>query len=273
MTTTYPVRSRLFRALCTQPVKSPGDYRAPTYWDDHLAADERWFDRLPDDLDLDDKHVLDYGCGGGHTALGLLERGAEHVVGVDIEPVDLARRTFERDYAELSDQVDFKQIESAGDIGDEQFDVVVSKNAFEHVADPAGYARDMSRLAKPGGRVVIGFGGLWKSPYGGHIDFMTKVPYAHLLFPEEVILRERRRYRPDEDPSRFEEIKGGLNRMTLERFERIMDATDLVPEYVEINRNDRPAAKALNMLSKVPGLREYFTFSIHSVWRRAGARA
>jgi len=40
----------------------------------------------------------------------------------------------------------------------------------------AGLAADMTRLLAPGGELVIGFGGLWKSPYGGHVQFMTKLP-------------------------------------------------------------------------------------------------
>jgi hypothetical protein len=124
-----------------------------------------------------------------------------------------------------------------------------------------------SHLA-PDGELVIGFGGLWKSPYGGHLMHMTKVPWIHLMIPETVVLRERRRYRPDEDPARYEDVKGGLNRMTLEKFQTTMAASGLEQEYLAINRNDRPIAKALNALASVPGLKEYLTFSVHSVWRR-----
>ena len=45
-------------------------------------------------------------------------------------------------------------------------------------------------------------------------------------------------------------------------------ASGLEAEYFEINKNERKVAKALNAVAKVPGLKEYFTFSIHSVWRR-----
>ena len=113
---------------------------------------------------------------------------------------------------------------------------------------------------------MIGFGGLWRSPYGGHLMHMTKVPWAHLLFPESVILQERKRFRPNEDPSCFEEIKGGLNRMRLAKFRSVMTQTKLEPTYFDTNRNDRAVGKALNVLSKLPGLEGYFTFSIHSIW-------
>jgi SAM-dependent methyltransferase len=267
--TTYPIRSRLFHAVCMQP--DPDELSDATlegeWWSDHIAADERFFDRMPD-LSFEGKSVLDYGCGGGHTCVVLAQRGARRVLGVDLQGVSLATRQLRNHYPELADRVEFRQIASADDIGDERFDIVLSKNSFEHVGDPQRYVADMTRLLAPGGVLAIGFGGLWKSPYGGHVQFMTKLPWSHLLFPEEVILRERKRFRPDEDPTCFEEIRGGLNRMTLGRFQGIMAETGLEPTYFEVNRNDRKIARVLDALSRVPGLKEYFAFSVHTVWRR-----
>jgi SAM-dependent methyltransferase len=268
----YPVRSRLFHALCTDP--DPNEFSDERlegeWWRDHMAADERFFERLPADLSFDDRSVLDYGCGAGHTCVLMAERGARRVLGVDIQGVSLATSQVRKHYPELADRIEFHSIGSADDIGDERFDVVLSKNSFEHVEDPERYVADMTRLLAPGGQLVIGFGAPWKSPYGGHVHFMTRFPWVHLLFPEEVILRERKRFRPDEDPTCFEEIRGGLNRMTLSRFEAIMAQGGLEPTYFEVNRNDRAIAKVLNAFSRIPGLREYFAFSVHTVWRRPG---
>jgi SAM-dependent methyltransferase len=187
---------------------------------------------------------------------------------VDLQGVDFARAQLSERYPDLADRVEYRQIGGAGELGEERFDLVFSKNTMEHVSDPDGYVADMAGLLAPGGRLVIGFNPLWKSPYGAHIHFMTKVPWAHLMFPEELVLRERRRYRPEENPSRYEEIRGGLNRMTLARFREVMAGAELEPTYFEVNRNDRPVAKVLDAFSRVPGLREYFAFSVHSVWRR-----
>jgi SAM-dependent methyltransferase len=270
MTKTYPVRSRLFHLLCREPepAELPDDYYEQSWWDDHLRADARFLERLPDELSFEGLSVLDYGCGGGHTCVVLAQRGATRVLGVDIGSVEFAEQQVAERHPDLEGRLEFKQIASAADIGDEQFDVVLSKNTFEHVDDPARYVADMASHLAPGGRLVIAFGALWKSPYGGHLQHMTKAPWVHLYIPEPVVLRERRRYRPDEDPSCYEEVKGGLNRMTLAKFQATMRDSGLEPEYLEINRNDRAIAKALNLLRKVPGLGEYFTFSIHSVWTK-----
>jgi 2-polyprenyl-3-methyl-5-hydroxy-6-metoxy-1,4-benzoquinol methylase len=266
----YPVRTRLFRAVSKQPdpAELTAEYYAGDWWESHMAADERFLSRLPPDLSFEGKSVLDYGTGTGQTCIIIAKRGARRVLGVDLQGVEVATKQLSERYPELADRIEYRQIESDADLGDERFDLVISKNTMEHVSDPEGYVAGMTSLLAPGGQLVIGFSPLWKSPYGGHIGFMTPFPWAHLLFPEEVVLRERRRYRPDEDPKRYEDIKGGLNRMTLARFREVMAASGLEQTYFEVNRNDRPIAKVLDAFSHVPGLREYFAFSVHSMWRR-----
>jgi SAM-dependent methyltransferase len=262
----YPIRSWLFHKLCTEPEPQdlPPDH-AEAYMQAAVEQDERFFSRLPE-LKLQGRSALDYGCGLGNTCVALAQRGARRVLGVDIQSVDEARAHVAKAYPELADRIEFRQVASAEEIADERFDLVLSKNTFEHVADPARYVADMAGLLAPGGGLVIGFSPFWKSPYGGHLDFMTKLPWSHLLFPESVILRERKRYRPDEDPSCFEEVRGGMNRMRPATFESIMRDAGLEPTYYEINRNERPIARALNAFSRLPGIGEYFTFSVHSIW-------
>ena len=262
----YPVRTWLFHAVCTEPdsVELLAD-DPEAYGRAGAEQDERFFARLPD-LRVEGLSVLDYGCGLGQTCAALAKRGARRVLGVEIQDVTDARTYIDRVHPEVSERIEFRQIAAAEELGDERFDVVLSKNTFEHVADPAGYVADMTSLLAPGGQLVIGFGPFWKSPYGGHLDFMTKLPWSHLIFPEAVILRERKRYRPNEDPSRFEEVTGGLNRMRPVTFDAIMRNAGLRPIHYRINHNDRPIARALNVLSRLPWIGEYFTFSVHSIW-------
>jgi hypothetical protein len=126
---------------------------------------------------------------------------------------------------------------------------------------------------EPGGEIAIGFGPLWESPWGGHIDFMTRLPWAHLVFPEQVILAERRRFRPEENPTRFEEIRGGLNRMTLARFLETMERSGLEKRFLATNQSDgarSPARRAfiggMRLGSRLPPLREYCSMNVYSVW-------
>lgn len=277
LATTKPdgLTARAFHRLVRDPERE-GE-RRPTDRDAAFAAawasTERFVVRFPE-LEISGRSVLDYGCGVGATPIWLAEHGAARAVGVDIQSVDYPRSRLARDYPQLRERVAFRQVEAGYDVGEERFALVISKDTFEHVDDPDSYVAAMKAYLEPGGEIAIGFGPLWKSPWGGHIDFMTTLPWAHLVFPEDVILNERRRFRPNESPSRFEEVRGGLNRMTLARFLGTMERSGLVNRYIATNRSEstRSGARkaffaAMRAGSRLPPLREYCTMNVYSVWR------
>ena len=271
--------ARLFHRLCSRDVRLPDEEYFEEQFEAGFSSADRFFARLPTDLrDFRGKSVLDYGCGGGSNCVWAAQQGAAHVVGADIQDLELPRRKLARDFPDLVDRIEFCQVTDGSELGDERFDIVFSKNTFEHVEDPAAYVAAMRSAVAPGGTLVIGFSPLWKSPWGGHIGFMTLFPWAHLIFPEDVIMAERKRFRPDEDARCFEEIVGGLNRMTLARFHDIMDASGLERQYFVVNAGEQARSRvrvwvlrAMKVLGRVPGLREYFAFSVHSVWQRPEA--
>ena len=267
------VATKIFRRVVRKPQKRSGEEADQVAaFEAALESTERFFARLPE-LSLEGRSVLDYGCGIGATPVWLAQHGAARAVGVDIQSVAAANATLERNYPSLLDRVSYRQIEPDYEVDEERFDIVVSKDTFEHVHDPDAYVKAMRHFLKPGGVIAIGFGPLWKSPWGGHIDFMTRMPWAHLIFPEQVILAERKRFRPDQDPTRFEEIRGGLNRMTLARFLDTMERSDLERRYLATNQSERarsPARRALigamRLGSRLSPLREHCTMNIYSLW-------
>jgi SAM-dependent methyltransferase len=100
--------------------------------------------------------ILDLGCGDGTTALPLARSGAE-VLGVDISAPLLkagARRAAQEGLSRLSFQEgDACDLEG---IPDASFDLVVSIFGAMFAPRPFDVARQMVRVAKPGGRVVMG---------------------------------------------------------------------------------------------------------------------
>jgi SAM-dependent methyltransferase len=196
-------------------------------------------------------------------------RGASRVVVVDIQPLDSARARVCELHPELVERIDFVNTDGTlRELGDERFDVVLSKDSFEHYDDPESFISIITSFIAPGGISAVGFGPPWKAPTGGHISYMTKLPWAHLLFSERVIMAERRRFRPEENATRFEEIRGGLNKMTLKRFRRIMDASGLECRYFATNVSNNPIVRVMKIVSHVPPLREYFTANIYSIWEK-----
>ena len=81
-------------------------------------------------------------------------------------------------------------------------------------------------------------------------------------------MAERRRFRPHEQARRFEEIRGGLNKMTLARFEDIMAATGLERRYFVTNASDHPVVRAMAVARRIPPVREHFTANVYSLWQK-----
>lgn len=157
--------------------------------------------------------VVDFGCGNGTEAIELARAGARRVIGVDIQEELLAEGRRRAAEEGLSDRVTFTSAPEG------MADVIMSIDSFEHFDDPAEVLSAMHGLLRPGGKVVVSFGPTWYHPLGGHL--FSVFPWAHLLFTESALLRWRADFKSD-GATRFGEVAGGLNRMTIARFERLV---------------------------------------------------
>lgn len=97
---------------------------------------------------------LDVACGPGLLACAFA-RAVRHAVGLDLTPamLDQARKAqAEQELKNVSWQL--------GDVmalpyPDAHFSIVSSRFAFHHLLDPLGALREMKRVCKPGGRIVV----------------------------------------------------------------------------------------------------------------------
>lgn len=164
-----------------------------------------------------DKVVIDFGCGDGEDAVDIAKRGARKVIGVDILEHSLARaRKRAAEYGVTGNCTFVTKTE-------EKADVILSLDAFEHFDDPAEILRIMRRLLKDNGCVLAAFGPTWYHPLGGHL--FSPFPWAHLILTEESLIRWRSDFKADGATS-FREVEGGLNQMTIRRFESIVAESD-----------------------------------------------
>lgn len=173
------------------------------------------------------KVVIDFGCGDGSDAVEMAEKGAARVIGIDIRE-DLLRAGAEK---ALSAGVQNACLFAPSTT--EIADLVVSVDAFEHFADPARILQIMDSLLQPNGEVLASFGPTWYHPLGGHL--FSVFPWAHLIFSEKALIRWRSTFKTD-GATKFSEVAGGLNQMTISRFEDLisgspfrLDALELVP--------------------------------------------
>ena len=100
--------------------------------------------------------VLDLGCGDGTTAVPEAQLGAD-VLGVDIAE-NLVEAGNERAKSLGLDNLSFQQGDATdlSELDDEQFDLVVSIFGAMFAPKPFDVAKEMVRVTKPGGRIVMG---------------------------------------------------------------------------------------------------------------------
>ena len=163
--------------------------------------------------EITDKVVIDFGCGEGSEVIECVRHGARKVIGLDIQK-DLLEIGRKRAIQEgLSEKCTFA-LET-----DEKADVITAIDSFEHFDDPSSILVTMSQLIKPSGCVLVAFGPTWYHPLGGHL--FSVFPWAHLIFTEKALIRWRSDFKTD-GATRFCEVAGGLNQMSIARFEKIV---------------------------------------------------
>jgi phosphoethanolamine N-methyltransferase len=100
--------------------------------------------------------VLDVGAALGAVDQLLVERhGAGHVIGIDIDPVMLARMDARIRKAGLTDRVQSQLVEPGPlPFADGRFDVVFSKDSIVQIPNKPGFFAEVHRVLRPGGRFI-----------------------------------------------------------------------------------------------------------------------
>ncbi len=109
-------------------------------------------------VDLENKRVLDIGCGmGGIDILLAQEYGAAKVTGIDVEKPVLDKANQYILEADLTDKISFTLVESGPlKFENHSFDVVFSKDALLHIPDKKMLFSEIFRVLKPNGLFVAG---------------------------------------------------------------------------------------------------------------------
>ena len=115
--------------------------------------------------------ILDFGCGAGATVYSLRDQGYVDTVGYDVQ-----------DYLKLrnpQDRASFFIAEPGVTklpFSDNQFDLIISEQVFEHVMDQAGLFQELYRVMRPGGCALHVIPARYR-PREGHIY----VPFGNIF--------------------------------------------------------------------------------------------
>lgn len=182
---------------------------APLQYDDASMAN-RARERLlwvHQSVDLKDKRVLEFGCGGGFEVWLLGHHFGSDAWGIDIqERASWKELADDRTHLVLADLALDKPFEA------DFFDRVYSFYVFEHVEHPYAALEELYRILKPGGLAWIS-ANLYRGPMASHRYKDVFFPFPHLLFTDDVFHEfYRRRGRPEEGAA-------WVNRLTWAEYE------------------------------------------------------
>ena len=107
--------------------------------------------------DLAGKKVIDVGAGPAHFARAFAAEAASYV-GLEVDAHTLSRTDVAAGVVARGEQLPF---------ADASVDIAMSSNVMEHVPRPGLVGREMIRVVRPGGIVMISYTA-WASPWGGH---------------------------------------------------------------------------------------------------------
>jgi SAM-dependent methyltransferase len=239
--------------------------RDEAYFAEQLIENEEWLRRMGGTIDVKGKRVLDLGCGHGALCVLMAKAGASAVVGVDLDEgrVDFASRTIPRRFPEFAKIISFKAIDIAELPG--EYDMVVSKDAFEHIDDLENVLDQIFRLLATGGVLASGFGPLYYSPFGDHGRFHVGLPWLHAILPEAVLtaMATRREGRLVHGASDL-----GLNKLTTPALRRFLAHQPWRNVEIRVNQGSKRLFKAFNQLRRVSAIEKYFTVNAYLFARK-----
>ena len=150
---------------------------------------------------------------------------------------------------------------------DSVFDIVVSKNSFEHIKYPEKMLDEIKKRLKSGGKLYTGFGPLYNSPNGAHMERIF-IPWGHILIPDilfsKILSIDRKR--------KIHSVKElALNRWSLSDYKKLFVNSELSVIYFKINQSNNIIFKLFELIAKIPFLDEFFTTSIYCVLEKKPA--
>ncbi|HEY6397224.1 MAG TPA: class I SAM-dependent methyltransferase [Solirubrobacteraceae bacterium] len=230
------------------------------YFEDqlHRSVPEFWR-RMGYRPDCAGRRVLDLGCGHGAMSLELAAAGAD-VLGIDLNDELIGWARVHVQLRPVAGRLRFLR-QDVRTLAEGEFDLVVSKDSFEHIQELGSVLAALRGRLAPGGRIWAGFSPLFYSPRGDHGEMGLKVPWAHVPSRRFVLAAAARRR--GASVGSLGEL--GLNGIAPGDFRRLVSEAGLRFEFLRYNPGDKRLLALLRGARRIPALERYATVGIYSV--------
>ena len=238
------------------------------YFNHGSIENKKFWKRLGEKPDFENKSILDFGCGHGALCIDIAKSGAGLVTGIDLSKslLKFAKENLSSNFNSLSEKIVFEEKDLLKDHFNETFDIIVTKDTFEHSLNLPEILNKFYDLLNDNGKVYIGFGPLYNSFNGDHGRTQLKLPWMHVILSEERIVN-RYNKKNSNKIKRIEDL--GLSKYSLKDYKRIFKESKFEIDYFITNQSDHPFGKSLNIFSKINFLKEYFTYNIYCILKKS----
>lgn len=222
------------------------------------------------------KDVVDFGCGGGELSFLMAENGARSVTGIeaDSKQYGTAVRQLEQMRLPVQPKLQLAKDLDRIDLPDACCDVILCFDVLEHILEYRKIIPEWRRILRAGGRILIWWVPFYH-PYGHHVESLVPIPWAHVLFSDQTIIRtcariyDMKEFAPriwdlepngQKKPNKWRAMRElpTLNRLTIRGFEALCREVGLAVERAEYHPIN-PVRKLLGGLATAPVLREFLS--------------
>lgn len=190
-----------------------------------------WLDKeyIKKNFNLDNKDVLDFGCGMGGMSIWYASEWNCRVDAIDIDKhhIEIAK-TIQKEF-DVSNVTFYLK-----NVLDEDFnrlyDVIFLNDVIEHIPLDLlpSIVDKLSQLLRPQGVIYVSYPP-WQSPYASHVNSIIKLPWCQYLPDYFVInyLKKHNRVIVGDIEGSLLEVYKGLNKMTHRKLMKIIKKANL----------------------------------------------
>ena len=234
------------------------------YFNFGKIENSKFWRRLGGKPNLENKSVLDFGCGHGSLCLDIAKSDVKLVTGIDINNnlINFAKENLKENYSKYKNKINFHNKDILKEHFNEKFDLIVSKDTFEHTNNLPEILNKFYDILNKGGLAYVGFGPLYNFFNGDHGRTQLKIPWLHVILSDQFII-DRYNKKNKSKIKKIEEL--GLSKYSFKDYENFFTNSKFNLKFFTTNQSDNKFSIVFDLLSKFKFLKEYCTYNIYCI--------